>query len=109
MQDCRTGGETTNVDVQWLQDLQETNRNVGTISVGELVRIIKTVMCPTVKRIEAVENDVAALRQDITTQKNEISTLNNVLKEHQKSLKTLCRNKKKREKYNCVWGNMRRK
>ena len=45
--ECRTaqaGGETTNVDVQWLQDLQETNRNVGTISVGELVRIIKTVV-----------------------------------------------------------------
>ena len=59
-------------------------------------------MCPTVKRIEAVENDVAALRQDITTQKDEISTLKNLLKEHQKPLDTL--QKQKREKNIIVSG-----
>ena len=76
--------------------MQHTNQAISELTVGDLFRIIKIVMSPSIQRIESIENDVIALRSDLNDNANELSVLKNVLIEQQESLDNM--QKIKREK-----------
>ena len=76
--------------------MQDTNQAISELTVGDLIRIIKIVMSPSIQRIETIENDVIALLSDLNDNANELSVLKNVLIEQQKSLDNI--QKIKREK-----------
>ena len=58
-----------NDDAKWLQSMQDTNQAIGELyyklTLGDLIRISKIVMSPSIQRIESIENDVIALRSEI--------------------------------------------